>query len=196
MWMRMLSPWPASRKSTRRGDVEARGGECERDHLRSVRVLNVDSQRFCDEPQRDHRLAIRDDGHYRRVCESIARVMPFSDACGLSIQRSSESFASMTVTFRVENSQATVPPKASMMARIGTRVLPATMTGLVPWASMGCCTPLTDMDALPIHSLIVVDDKAVAPDGTRSPTTRRMAARALSKCVLFMSPSFIRNNTP
>src|SRR5450756_1107570 len=109
---------------------------------------------------------------------SIARVMPFRDACGLSIQRSRESFPSVTVTLRVEDSQATDPPNASMTARIGTSVLPATMTGLVPSGSIGFCTPLTDMDALPIHSLIVVDDKA-AP--------RRMVTRTARRCVLFMS---------
>src|SRR5450759_584131 len=117
---------------------------------------------------------------------SIARAMPFSDACGLSIQRPRESFPSVTVTLRVEDSQATDPPNASITARIGTRVLPATMTGFVPWASIGCCTPLTDMDALPIHSLTVVDDRAVAADGARSPTTRRIATKTFSRRVLLI----------
>src|SRR5450830_1786767 len=133
-------------------------------------------------------------GTTAEFAESIARAIPFSDACDLSIQRPRESFPSVTVTLRVEDSQATDPPNASITARIGTRVLPATMTGLVPWASIGRCTPLTDMDALPIHSLIVVDDKAVAADGTRSPATRRIATRTFSRRVLLVSPSFIRNN--
>jgi hypothetical protein len=34
------------------------------------------------------------------------------------------------------------------------------------------------MDALPIHSLTVVDDKAVVADGTRSPATRIRANTA------------------
>src|SRR5664280_1450659 len=128
--------------------------------------------------------------------ESIARAVPFSDACGLSIQRSREFFPNVTVALRVEASQAADPPNASMTARIGTRVLPATMTGLVPWTSISCCTPLTDMDALPIHNLTVVDDEAIAVDGTRSPTTKRITTRTFSRYVLLMSSSFIRNSTP
>ena len=50
------------------------------------------------------------------------------------------------------------------------------------------------MYALLIHNLTVVDDKAVAADGTRSPTTRTMATRTFGRYVLRMSSSFIRNS--
>src|SRR5450759_3289452 len=113
--------------------------------------------------------------------ESTGILEPSSDAVDLPIQRLRESFPNVTVTLLSVASHATEPPNASMTARIGTSVLPSTMTGLVPWASIGCCTPLTDMDALPIHSLIVVDDKAVAVDGARSPTTRRIATKTFSR---------------
>jgi hypothetical protein len=83
------------------------------------------------------------------------------------------------------------PPNASMTARIGTSVLPATMMGSVPWASIGFCTPLTDMDALPIHSVTVVDDKAAA----KSTATKRTVTRMPSQCVFFTSPSLLGTAT-
>ena len=42
----------------------------------------------------------------------------------------------------------------------------------------------------------VVDDKAVAADGIRSPATRRVATRSFNRHDLLIIPSFIENNSP
>src|SRR5450830_75201 len=61
--------------------------------------------------------------------ESIGVLTPLTVAALLPIQRAMVFFPSVTVAFFVVASQPTVPPRASMIARIGTRVLPFLMTG-------------------------------------------------------------------
>src|SRR5450830_1318335 len=61
--------------------------------------------------------------------ESMRVLTPFTVAALLPIQRAMVFFPSVTVAFFVVASQLTVPARASMIARIGTRVLPFLMTG-------------------------------------------------------------------
>src|SRR5664280_1027775 len=61
--------------------------------------------------------------------ESIGVVTPFTLAALLPIQSSMVVLPRVTVAFLTVPSQLTVPPSASMIARIGTRVLPFLMTG-------------------------------------------------------------------
>ena len=61
--------------------------------------------------------------------ESIGVLTPFTVAALLPIQRAMVFFPSVTVAFFVVASQPTVPARALMIARIGTRVLPFLMMG-------------------------------------------------------------------
>jgi len=61
--------------------------------------------------------------------ESIRVLTLFTVAVSLPIQRAMVFFPSVTVAFFVVASQPTVPARASMIARIGTRVLLFLMTG-------------------------------------------------------------------
>jgi hypothetical protein len=76
-------------------------------------------------------------GMTRGFAASTGSVVPLSVAVDLPIHRFSAFSPSVTVTLRVEASQATVPSNASMTARIGTSVRPSTMTGFVPSESIG-----------------------------------------------------------
>jgi hypothetical protein len=70
------------------------------------------------------------------------------------------------VTFLAIASQPTSPPKASIIARIGTSVLDSNITGFVPCESIGCRNPLTDITELPIHRLTtIVLESALASAG-------------------------------
>src|SRR5450830_568063 len=60
---------------------------------------------------------------------SILVLTPFTLAAFLPIQSSMVALPRATVAFLAVPSQPTVPPSASMIARIGTRVLPFLMTG-------------------------------------------------------------------
>jgi len=61
--------------------------------------------------------------------ESISVVAPFTLAAALPIQSSMVALPRVTVAFLAVPSYPTVPPSASMIARIGTGVLPFLMTG-------------------------------------------------------------------
>jgi len=61
--------------------------------------------------------------------ESISVVAPFTLAALLPIQSSMVVPPRVTVAFLAVPFQPLVPPSASMIARIGTRVLPFLMTG-------------------------------------------------------------------
>ena len=122
-------------------------------------------------------------GSTRGLAESIGRAWPFSDACAFPIQRSNVFFARVTVTFRVVGSHDTLPPNASMTARIGTSVRPSVITGFVPWASIAVLVPLMVIVGFPIHNLTTVAVEALAICGVQmlsnnSQTTIKRACRS------------------
>lgn len=113
---------------------------------------------------------------------SILQESPFNDARDRPIQRSSESSSSVTVTLRAKAAQATAPPNASMMLRMGTSVLPCRMMGVVPWASIGTVLRFTDRNGLPIQSVTVVPvaprvEGATVDVVNRSSANRKHSAR-------------------
>jgi hypothetical protein len=62
----------------------------------------------------------------------------------------------MMVTFLSAGVHAIVPPRASTMARMGKNVLPSTMRGAVPCASMALVTPSTVMVGTPTRNTMTV----------------------------------------